>query len=148
MTQCLGNTEHPFVGAVLLLHPPRPALGRGFFPFVPSVFFTEDRQTPPSMFPACMGAHGLHHRLTCVHLLPQGSIPGWTHHRPPCCGWGFFVSVAQQSTHAHLGGHLAFVKMILAQNQKLLQLLIISSPLSVPRPPEPASRAIPITRYY
>lgn len=29
---------------------------------------------------------------------------------PPCCGRGFFVSVAQQSTHAHLSSHLVFVK--------------------------------------
>lgn len=95
MTRCLGNTEYPFVGAVLLFHtphtthfspPPPPRhgqhCGEGFFPFVPAIFLTEDRQSPLSTFPTCVGAHSLYHRLTCVHLLSQGSIPGWTHHSP------------------------------------------------------------------
>lgn len=65
MTQCLGNKESPFVRELLLFHP---QLRGDFFPFVLTVLLAEDRQTPPSMFPACAGAHGLCHRHAASYL--------------------------------------------------------------------------------
>lgn len=118
MTRCLGNTEHLFIGAALLFHthhhpPTTPSMAstveRVFFPFVPAVFLMEDMQSPLSTFPTCVGAHSLHHRLTCPSLI--SGVNSWLQSSlPPCCGRGFFVSVAQQSTHAHLTSHLVFVK--------------------------------------
>ena len=40
----------------------------------------QDRLTPRKIFVTCVDAHSLHHRLTCVYLLPQGLSPCWTHH--------------------------------------------------------------------
>lgn len=147
MTQCLGNTGHPFVATVLLFCPPCPALRRVLSPLSQLFSSWGTGGLPPTYSPpvwvskvCTTGCHASTSYLRCRFLAEPITSP--------CCGRGFFISVAQQSSHARQGGRLAFVKMILAQNQKLLQLHIVRSPLSVPCPPEPASGAIPITRYY
>lgn len=51
MTQCLENTEHPFVGAVLLFHPLWPALGGGFLHLCACCFHHGRQANSPQHIP-------------------------------------------------------------------------------------------------
>lgn len=109
MNWCLGNTEHLFCrGSTPVSHTPLTARGEGFFP---PLYLLFSSQRTSSLLP--------------VHPLPSWVLTvcatDWYLRAPspvPHCSCGLFVSVAQQSSHAHLDGFsfLAFVKTILAQN--------------------------------
>lgn len=111
MNWCLGNTEHLFCrGSAPVSHTPPHGQGRGFFS--PLYLLFSSRRTSSRLPVHPLPSWVLTVCTTDWYLRGLFLAPSPLPH----CSRGFFVSVAQQRSLAHLDGFsfLAFVKRILS----------------------------------